>query len=69
MLHLERHKRHPNWNYTIKPQKTKNQNLFCGGPLEFNIAVKGKIGIPVILTQSAGATFKIIAKWKGSEKK
>jgi hypothetical protein len=21
-LHLERHKKHPNWNYTIKPQKT-----------------------------------------------
>lgn len=37
--------------------------------LEFNIALKGSIGIPVILTQSAGATFKIIAKWKGSEKK
>ena len=36
--------------------------------LEFNIALKGSIGIPVILTQSAGATFKIIAKWKGNEK-
>jgi hypothetical protein len=23
-LELERHKKHPNWNYTIKPQKTKN---------------------------------------------
>ena len=37
--------------------------------LEFSIALKGRMGIPVILTQSAGATFKIIAKWKGSEKK
>jgi hypothetical protein len=37
--------------------------------LEFNIGLKGSIGIPVILTQSAGATFKIIAKWKGNEKK
>ena len=37
--------------------------------LEFSIALKGRMGIPVILTQSAGATFKIIAKWEGSEKK
>jgi len=22
-LYLERHKKHPNWNNTIKPQKTK----------------------------------------------
>ncbi len=37
--------------------------------LEFSIALKGEISVPVLIKKSAGATFKITAKWKGSEDK